>query len=858
MQKQFIGKMDTITIKFDLQENGATATVQQLRDYLDQMGDSVEQSARRIRAEKNELADLAEQMKSLQKEYDTTSTLINKYAASLEKVTARGEGQSQQAEVYRQKLVELRTAQKEQRSALDEITVAVDTQKQRVSELSQVYKAQIKDIVAEDGSYNALNATLGRMRDTYRQLTEEERKGEYGKTLLANIKQVDTELKNIDATMGNHQRNVGNYASTIDSILPIQNKMLAQFATLAATAPNVTEAIKGMSGGIAALGKQLLALMANPIVALLAVVTAAIMGIVNAMKSSEEQTQRLSVAFAPLRVALDGAINLMQKVSARIVTLIEGSGKLAGKIMKLAEKIPVVGKYIKDVNDAVREGIALEQQKIQLTKQSRNNEVENAKRAYESADLRAKAMDKEKYSAQERLAFLKRANQLEMAINKSKLDDAQLAYDIAKKEAERTQNDAATNENLAKLEANLYNVRREYAEKRRALLRQENAIIKEVAAEEKKQLDEIAKLRKKVAEISSLNPDDVGDDAAKIEKKYAKERRIVQEAYDKGAIDSKTYHATLLDIDEKYFNDVGDLLRNQRKDWKDAYDKQVEDKLAQADQLAAIDVQQAENAKMAEIQANPYSLDEQIDAEVEYNNRIAEIEYERLQSHIEILQQQWESDFLSAEEKKRLENEITVMQGQQQAARLKAEEKNGKAREKIMKAEVAQRRATVNAIANILGGLSQALGEETEAGKAVAVASAMIQTYQAAQGAFTSALVPPAYGAASPYIAAVNMAAAIATGIANVKSILSINAKGENSIGAASVAAVPQVGRMIDTAAITSQMGMEAMNDLQEERFDRYMSAADERATNTRVYVVEKDISDSLDQTKAKVTNSDF
>ncbi len=850
--------MDTITIKFDLQENGATATVQQLRDYLDQMSGSVEESTRMLRTDKEELAALTAQMKAAQEEYNKNSVLIAKYADNLKRAIEREGEQSARAQEWAAKLKDLTARQKEQAAALTASTVQVDAQKQHISSLSQIYKTQIKDIAALDGSYDALNATLSRMRATYRQLSEEERSGEFGKMLVANIQKLDKELKNIDASMGNHQRNVGNYASAIDTILPIQNKMLAQFATLAATAPNVTEAIKGMSGGIAALGKQLLALMANPIVALLAVVTAAIMGIVKAMKSSEEQTQRLSIAFAPLRVALDGAINLMQKASARIVTFIEGSGKLAGKYMELAEKIPVVGKYIKDVNEAVRQGIELEGKKIALTQQTRTNEVENARRAYESADLRAKAMDKEKYSAEERLAFLKQANKLEMAINKSKLDDAQLAYDIAKKEAERTQNDAATNENLAKLEANLYNVRREYAEKRRALLRQENAIIKEVAAEEKKQLDEIAKLRKKVAEISSLNPDDVGDDAAKIEKKYAKERQIVQEAYDKGAIDSKTYHATLLDIDEKYFNDVGDLLRNQRKDWKDAYDKQVEDKLAQADQLSEIEKQQAENAKMEGITANPTNLNAQIDAEVEYNNRIAEIEYERLQKHIEILQQQAESDMLSAQEKTRLENEITVMQAQQETARLKAAEKNGKAREKIMKAEVTQRKATMAAITNIMGGLSQALGEETEAGKAFAVANAIMQTYQAAQGAYTSALVPPAYGAASPFVAAANMAAAIGTGIANVKSILSVNTKGENSVGAIPVTAVPQVGRMIDTAAITSQIGMEAMNDLQEERFHRYMSAADERSTNTRVYVVEKDISDSLDQTKAKVTNSDF
>lgn len=850
--------MDSIKIEIDLQANGAAASVKQLREYLDEMGDSVEQSASRIRAEKTELADLTSQMKSLQKEYDTTSALLEKYAASLQKITARGEGQSQQAEVYRQKLTQLRTTQKEQSSALNEITVAIDAQKQRVSELSQVYKTQIKDITAADGSYDALNATLGRMRDTYRQLTEEERNGDYGKTLLGNIQVLDKELKNIDASLGNHQRKVGDYKGAIDTILPIQNKMLAQFAALAQTAPTVTQAIGSMSTGISALGKQLLALMANPIVALLAVVTAAIVGIVKAMKSSEEQTQRLSVAFAPLRVALDGVINLLQKASAHVVTLIEGSGKLAGKIMKLAEKIPVVGKYIKDVNTAVQQGIELEEKKIALTEQTRTNEVENAKRALEVSEMRAKAMDKEQYSAQERLAFLKRANQLEMAINKSKLDQAQTAYDIAKQEAARTQNSAETNDKLAQLEAALYNTRREYAEKRRALLRQENAIVKEIAASEAKTLNEIAKLRKKVAEISSLNPDDVGDEAVKIEKKYAKERQIVQEAYDKGAIDRQTYDATLLDIDEKYFAAVGDLLRKQRANWKEAYDQRIKDKQEQIDQLAAIDEQEAANAKTAAIEANRNSLDAQIDAEVEFNNRIAEIENERLQKHIDVLRQQAESDLLTAEQKTKLENEITVMQAKQQAARLQAEEKNGKAREKIMKAEVTQRKATVAAITNLMGNLSQVLGEETAAGKAFAVANAIMQTYQAAQGAYTSALVPPAYGPASPYIAAVNMAAAIATGIANVKSILAVNPSGENSIGAASVAAVPQVGQMIDTSALATQMGMDAIDDLQEERFDRYMSAADEHATNTRVYVLESDISDAQDAVKTRVDERYF
>jgi chromosome segregation ATPase len=61
------------------------------------------------------------------------------------------------------------------------------------------------------GSYRELNATLGRLRAEYRDLSEAERKGPAGKESLQRIQQLDKELKRLDSNMGNYQRNVGNY-----------------------------------------------------------------------------------------------------------------------------------------------------------------------------------------------------------------------------------------------------------------------------------------------------------------------------------------------------------------------------------------------------------------------------------------------------------------------------------------------------------------------------------------------------------------------------------------------------------------------------------------------------------------------
>jgi hypothetical protein len=77
--------------------------------------------------------------------------------------------------------------------------------------------------------------------------------------------------------------------------------------------------------------------------------------------------------------------------------------------------------------------------------------------------------------------------------------------------------------------------------------------------------------------------------------------------------------------------------------------------------------------------------------------------------------------------------------------------------------------------------IASLVGEQTAIGKAAAIASTTIQTYQAAQAAYASQLIPG--DPTSPVRATIAAGIAVATGIANVKSILTTPTPGGEGSG---------------------------------------------------------------------------
>lgn len=185
--------------------------------------------------------------------------------------------------------------------------------------------------------------------------------------------------------------------------------------------------------------------------------------------------------------------------------------------------------------------------------------------------------------------------------------------------------------------------------------------------------------------------------------------------------------------------------------------------------------------------------------------------------------------------------------------RVSQELKNSKERQKIADAEYKHRQMITQQTGALLQAGAQLAGESTAAGKAMAVAAATISTYQAAQAAYQAAFMPvPTF--ASPVLGAINMAAAIATGLANIKSILSVDSSGGTGYGSST-----STGAAVSTPAVVTPPAV-----VQEVETVRSLTGASEEerlnqmASDQRVYLVYSDVEQAGRRVQVQQSETSF
>lgn len=185
--------------------------------------------------------------------------------------------------------------------------------------------------------------------------------------------------------------------------------------------------------------------------------------------------------------------------------------------------------------------------------------------------------------------------------------------------------------------------------------------------------------------------------------------------------------------------------------------------------------------------------------------------------------------------------------------RVSQELMNSKERQKIADAEYKHKQMITQQTGALLQAGAQLAGESTAVGKAMAVAAATISTYQSAQAAYQSAFMPvPTY--ASPVLGAINMAAAIAIGLANIKSILSVDSSGGTGYGSSSSA-----GATVSTPAVVTPPAV-----VQEVATVRSLTGASEEerlnqmASEQRVYLVYSDVEQAGKRVQVQQSETSF
>lgn len=481
----------------------------------------------------------------------------------------------------------------------------------QVAGLSKTVQNQLKIEREQIGSNTQLRAQLSNLTKAYDELSKEEREAAQGVELKNKINEVTDALKNSEEATQRYYRNVGNYENAIKNSLGLNSKFGQTLQNVAdVTSNGAGPALKGMATATADVGKQMLKLMANPIVAFLAGVAAAVMAVVKGIKSSEENTAKLSKVTSSFQPVLDLITKGFQAFAGIVLDAATWIGKLTGGVMKWLEKAPLIGDNIKAINAESERYNKLAEDKYQLDLRNRNLEVESAKTARDVAELRTKAKDRERYTDEERLSFVQEANRLEKQIADEKKAAAEERLRILQEEAKATANTKEINDEIAKATAAVYQAETEYNTKIRELLEQENTIKNEIAANDKARAEESKKTNEqRLADQEKYN--------AELDQAISDTEDMLIELLEEGAIKEEELERT------RYERQIQAI-----QDKKSAYDEDSEIYNVYQQQLELAAQQHAANMERISIEQRNKEVEAAAAAAAE-QERIAEDEANR-------------------------------------------------------------------------------------------------------------------------------------------------------------------------------------------------------------------------------------
>ncbi|NLV92921.1 MAG: hypothetical protein GX031_00035, partial [Candidatus Riflebacteria bacterium] len=513
-----------------------TNSLKDLIATADQLGTSLQQNLGAVKAAKSveDLSKAAKQFNDLQNQ---SATISKENAALLKELAARAD--------------QLTEAEKR---------VYIELQKKRVElagakkDLDALAKAEVEaakgTMIAAD-SYAGLKKEL---KDTSKQIevmTKAERESARGKELIKKYNETNNELKSIDASMGNYQRNVGNYASALQGLGGSVGSVVGQFTAIGNSAKAFVEIMGGgaesvdklgtsaagsgsgmsvLSKGIKSVGTTLSsvgkALMANPLIAVLAAALLIVMGVIKgfrkAIEDSEERQNKLSEATARFQPILRTIGEIFEVVTDVIITTVEWLGKAFAAVTEF------LGINPEGSADAY---VAAEKKKQEAILETRKLNEDVAEQEAIIEEQREILADKENYTYEQRVEAQKKAGiaQNKLAADRQKI--AELNLKMLQAEAELDDKNAEMNDKLSAAIVSVNNARKESAAVGRKLAREQQKLSKEHEADLKAEADaakaaadKIIAARRKIVDIELSLLADSRDKALKIrEEQYQRE-----------------------------------------------------------------------------------------------------------------------------------------------------------------------------------------------------------------------------------------------------------------------------------------------------------------------------------------------
>ena len=287
---------------------------------------------------------------------------------------------------------------------------------------------------------------------------------------------------------------------------------------------------------------------------------------------------------------LEGMLEFIPAVGKAISLAFKGKFKEAGKVAadaagkvalgvenvtdKIAEATDKTGEFIAELQrEAVIAG-QIADKRAAADKKERALIVERAEANRTRADLLEKAVNKELFTAQERIAFLEQAGQLEDEITNKEIEAAKLRYDAKVAENALSKSTKEDLDEEAALKAKLINLET-------AKLTKQKLVTSQIVAAKKQQEAEEKAIQ---AEIDKTNAESAAAEQEAIKAEAEARQKILEAtlgAQDLELMKAKDKYQALIEEAEKYGIDTTDLVTAQAEEINKInakYDKEDSDR----------------------------------------------------------------------------------------------------------------------------------------------------------------------------------------------------------------------------------------------------------------------------------------
>lgn len=703
---------------------------------------------------------------------------------------------------------------KELKGNMNDLDITTEEYRQvseEVNQLENVKRNAIRGVTAAvEGSYNAYSKELSILQKHRKTLNEN---SEEYKEMTKRVAELQEHLKQMDADVGVYSRNVGNYSSAFNGLQGSVNGVVAKLPALKG----------GVSGFAESMNESLPRLIES----------------VQQYKAMAEEAGEAANVMGALTKSLL-SWNMVVSVAVTLISVFGDEIKeWFNKLTSAERQMTTAKRAAEELNKAIEEqGLGIGDEIVKLKElqdawNSLGNDLDAKKKhildnrdAFDELGISINNVkDAEKFYIDQTDDYIEALKS--RAIAEAAKRQAETYYD--KMVAAQVANDI-DRARYAKMPDKVY----EKNHLLTAMAGTGNIFYKEVDSEAKKELGAtIAARDKEIADYERMG--DALFDMAKAYEAAGKQ---------KYNFNNNNNPTTPSSFKAGAYRSSGDNQStiNPAADWgiADAVDASAEREV----------LKKTLEARTKMLTAN---AEERKAIEEKLNADLIMIEELRLMEHEIILAGMLNSDELTAEERMAIEDELTKNKIEQSDLQLKAEEERAKKTKALKDKEVAEektRKAQMKQISDTMASTTSSLlkqgaelfEEDSKKRKALNAAAIVMDTYKAAMSAWTAAQgLPPGIGQA---VGAVNAAASVAMGAMQLANLYEVAANGANAMSALSSAqSAPNVASSMPASYTRNLQGDNELTEMNKD---------------TRVYVVESDITNAQKSARVRVESATF